>query len=280
MSLIRRLAALRSSFKAGGTSVLGAMKRGGRTTWPVSLIAKPFDSRTGGFLPIWTYSADQWRAFWRRSWRHGVDLVELEWDFFADFREKSAAVPSDWVTVLRDPYARFVSSFWFLRRYSVHDYTMNTLHSTQDGWEYMTTKLGSHDPQQYRLPGIRTVLSFPLTLNEPNYYVKVLNGLGTTWGAEVGPAHLEHAKAVLRSFTTVAILEDRASIARLEARYGIVLGHENKNVRPRDRTDEEVMTREDFERLNALDMELYRYAVELVVADGAAAGDQSVAHSR
>ena len=40
------------------------------------------------------------------------------------------------------------------------------------------------------------------------------------------------------------------------------------------------MTREDFERLNALDMELYRYAVELVAADGAAAEDQSVTHSR
>ena len=76
------------------------------------------------------------------------------------------------------------------------------------------------------------------------------------------------------------MLEDRASMARLEARYGVVLGHENKNPVPRDRTDEEIMTREDFERLNALDMELYRYAVELVAADGAAAGDQSVTHSR
>jgi len=262
--------------KTGGTSVVGAMESGGRMTWPFSSQAKPFDSQTGGFLPIWTYSADQWRAFWRRSWRHGVDLVELEWDFFADFREKSAAVPSDWVTVLRDPYARFVSSFWFFRR-SFGNFD----HSTQDGWEYMATTPGSHVPQQYRLPGIRTVLSsFPVSHNEPNYYVKVLNGLGTTWGAEVGPVHLEHAKAVLRSFTTVAILEDRASMARLEARYGIVLGHENKNIRPRDRTDEEVMAREDFERLNALDMELYRYAVELVAADGAAAGDQSVVGSR
>ena len=63
-------------------------------------------------------------------------------------------------------------------------------------------------------------------------------------------------------------------MAWLEARYGVVLGHENKNIRPRDRTDEEVMTREDFERLNALDMELYRCAVELVAADGAGPGGE------
>ena len=260
--------------KAGGTSVNEAILRSGRTPWPVASRGKPIKSsmEPGPLLPIWTYSPDQWRSFWRQAGRRGVNFVEFEWDFFADFRAVAAVVPCDWVTVLRDPYKRFLSDFWFHRGRFNHS---RCCHLSNNGFQYMLMNLTT-----WSIYTGSAHAEYANSHNEPNYYVKVLNGLGTTWGAEVGPAHLEHAKAVLRSFTTVAILEDRASMARLEARYGVVLGHENKNPVPRDRTDEEVMAREDFERLNALDMELYRYAVELVAADGAAAGDQSVTHSR
>ena len=235
--------------KAAGTSFVAAMTElGGRTAWPQRENGDaPQEGPSGtGFgrrdtLPIFEYSPAQWRAFWRRADRRGVDFVRWERYFFPDFSAVRAAVDLDWVTILRDPYARFISDYLFFRDI----FRIDAARHAADARSYMDSKS----------PSAR-----------PNFVVRMLNGLVSPWGGpfvEVGPTHLEHAKAVLRSFTTVAILEDRASMARLEARYGVVLGHENenKNHRSGDGTeDDRVMPREDFERLNALDVELYRWA--------------------
>ena len=117
----------------------------------------------------------------------------------------------------------------------------------------------------------------------PNYYVRMLNGIGDAPRTNLTRGHLEKAKQVLDSFDSVLVLEDgdEANLAKLQELLGNEVGlvqnrkwaskiavkipKTSNNELKNDREYKKLRARMDymkplFDKMNQLDLELYEYA--------------------
>jgi hypothetical protein len=151
------------------------------------------------------------------------------------------------ITTLREPFARFLSCYekdHALLNFEKQDITQKA---------YLTEHTGNRQWGDYHLP---------------NYYVRFLNGFGTLRGSRTKVSltrdHLEKAKQILLQFDLVLILERiEGSDSQLAAYTGLTgqLGRATNNHQQGKFPPSEAIG-DEFARLNALDIELYDWAVE------------------
>ena len=117
----------------------------------------------------------------------------------------------------------------------------------------------------------------------PNYYVRMLNGIGDAPHTVLTRSHLEKAKKVLDSFDTVLVLEDgdEANLAKLHELFGnevslvqnakwaakiaVKIPKTSNNKLKKDSEYTKLRVKMDrmkplFDKMNQLDLELYEYA--------------------
>ena len=186
--------------KAGGTSVVQSLLQNHiYKAWNPILEGQwcgtcepnngmPYESFDTIF-PIWEYNASEWETFLRTGRARNVSLIALEWDFFHNFSAIYAADKYiEWVTVLRDPYERFVSEYhWEITRSQSHPIIYE---------DFVSKHMHASHPK-----------NLPVNHNQANYYVKMLNGMGNVWDLNVTEAHFNQACMVLQRFTKVVPLQ-------------------------------------------------------------------------
>lgn len=222
--------------KAGGTT-MAKLFQGVRKKYPRQKNGNPFSKE--GIIPLWTYKRQRLNRFAARLKKLGVGYVAVEWNFFIHHRTISWK-PFHFLTLLRDPYERFISTMNVHRATNARAYMKGHVHISKRGKK------------------------IPVSFNRPNFYVRMLNGLGTRPEASINRNHLEHAKNVLSRFDTICILENKPSFQALDK-----LGVKKKNPSNVKRNvckkkKRYFIERKAFEKLNKLDMELYSFANELV----------------
>lgn len=277
-------------------------------------------------MQFWRYSRPQFEAFLRdgrsqqlwpyclpeperiedpqREARNGVELFSLEWNFLIsdhffnkDYLRNQAKI--DFITILRDPYDRFLSNFYF------HYDNPGDNYDDPMEWAHLDLIRKRGSAYSFVKPNKRTVhlphyqygeitpqsFYFSVNYNKPNYYTAFLNGLAENtddagdnsvrfdfeyYAFELNRTHLDIAKQRLESiFDAVLILERPETHGQLD-RWFAFLGESANNYYPhRNKRDvtkgpgtEQYLhplnfTREEFYRYNALDKELYDFALEL-----------------
>lgn len=221
--------------KAGGTT-MGKLFEGVRKKYPINRNGNPFSKK--GIIPLWTFKRQRLNRFAARLSKLGVGYVAVEWNFFIHHRTISWK-PFHFLTTLRDPYERFISN-------------MN-VHHAKNALAYMRRHV--HISRRGK--------KIPVSFNRPNFYVRMLNGLGTRPKASVNRSHLEHAKKVLSRFDTICILENKPSFKALD-KLGVKKNPSNVKRNVWRKKKRYYIQRKAFEELNQLDMELYSFAKELV----------------
>jgi hypothetical protein len=299
--------------KAGGTSMVHKFREGGYQFWNREENGNPFGSgkgingATGAALKFWRYSRSQFEAFLedaRSQGKGGAEFIAAEWNFFTsdhffekDYFRKEAKI--DLITVLRDPYDRFLSNFNFkLDNFDA----FNPRISNPLEWAHLDLirRKGKFKPFRKPVGKSTTVDSpsyqygeqvphdsyFSVNYNKPNYYTAFLNGLTENTddpGYDSAPfdfeyfafglnqTHLDIAKERLTNlFDAVLVLERPETHAQLDRWFafsgkpnGGRLPQRNKNRKKKKNDGGGEFTREEFYKYNALDKELYDYAVEL-----------------
>lgn len=218
--------------KSGGTTV-NTIFEGVLQKFPNHANGNPHNDK--GVILFWKFSPGRFSRFYQKLSNNGTKFIAMEWNFFQR--------PIPWkkfhfLTVIRDPYERFISN-------------MNV-----DG----ETK-----PIKYLRKNIiikRKTRKITVCFNTPNYYVRMLNGLGDKPHLRMTRVHLERAKKVLSKFHTVVVLEMKDSFSQLTA---LGVPHEMLNTRSNaSSTKRYFFSKAKFEILNRLDRKLYLFARTLV----------------
>jgi len=280
-------------------------------------------SSNGAALKFWRYSRSQFEAFLedarsQAKWPYchlesnrpnerakgGAEFIAAEWNFFTpdhffekDYLRKEAKI--DLITMLRDPYDRFLSNFNFKLDNSgaFEPDIFNPLE-----WAHLDLIRKKGKVTAFRKPvGISTTVQSPsyqygeqvphesyfsVNYNKPNYYTAFLNGLTENTddlGYDSAPfdfeyfafglnqTHLDIAKERLTNlFDAVLVLEQPETHAQLDRWFafsgkpnGDRFARTNVNKMKTKNNGGGKFTREEFYKYNALDKELYDYAVEL-----------------
>ena len=165
---------------------------------------------------------------------YGGDIISSEFFFnyehFLYHKERNIYN----ITILRDPYERFMSS------YKKHN-------KGESIYEFMEIELEREE-------GLK------VNYNKPNYYVRLLNNLENY--EEVKDTHYENACKILNEFDSVCILEDKSSFDNLDTflnsknlqqiKYSEVYDYKKK-----------YEFNSKFYKLNNYDYKLYNYALSI-----------------
>ena len=277
--------------------------------------------RNAELVQFWRYSRPQFEAFLRdgrsqqlwpyclpeperiedpqREARNGVEFVSMEWNFLMsdhffkkDYLRNQAKI--DVITILRDPYDRFLSNFHFQWDNIGNNYDdpMEWAHLDLIRKKGNTISFVKPNKRVEHLPHYQYgeitphSLYFSVNYNKPNYYTAFLNGLaentddtGDTsvsfdfdyYAFGLNRTHLDIAKQRLESiFDAVLILERPETHGQLDQWFAFLgesakkhFPHRNGNLSTKWSKTEQNFTREEFYRYNALDKELYDFALEL-----------------
>jgi len=228
-----------------------------------------------------------------------VEFLSLEWNFFArkhffepDYLRRDAKI--DIITIFRDPYERFLSNFYFRLDNPSKNYTdiLEWAHldlvRKKESVESFLKPTGNrmHLPNVQYGEEVRHAFYFSVNYNKPNYYTAFLNGLAENtddkgvykkapfdfdyFAFGLNQTHLEVAKRRLESmFDVILILERPETFVQMDKWFYVkdqesFYPHRNQNYQNyKYNLNDLNFTREDFYRYNALDKELYEYALEL-----------------
>jgi hypothetical protein len=322
----------------------GRRNHGNNHTEGDQLCRKRYIHGKAEMLQFWRYSRPQFEAFLRdgrsqqpwpyclprpertedpkREAHNGVEFVSLEWNFLVsdhffnkDYLRNQAKI--DVITILRDPYDRFISNFYFpLDNPGInYDDPMKWAHLDliQKNGKYNSfvkpNKRKVHLPHYQYGEKIPHSFHFSVNYNKPNYYTAFLNGLAENtddagddsvrfdfeyYAFGLNRTHLDIAKQRLESiFDAILILERPETHGQLD-RWFAFLGetdnsyypHRNKNdmthMKKKSRAVYHPLnfTREEFYRYNALDKELYDFALELSLSKSEGTTTPARNHSR
>lgn len=176
-------------------------------------------------IPLWDYSLKEWKDFIQQCEQKEVNFIALEQNLPKEIDFSLAT----WVTILRNPYERFKSDYYF----SIQNNLIN-----QD-----------ITPEDF------TVMNFGDNIhNKPNYYVRMLNGLGQN--TLLNNNHLNLAKSKLKKFKSVGIISSKLSMEIFLDKLRLnKLEHTNKRKQAFKPVKYEL-----FKNKNLLDIELFNWA--------------------
>jgi hypothetical protein len=227
--------------KCGGTSIASAIAAApGHQLHEPNINGNPWVEGRSHLITFWGFPPEQYRRWIGEINRRGTTFVAAEWNFFAE-PERYKVEDHSWLTCLRDPWKRFVS------------------HYMSHGGDQRFGSPARCVAQDEIWSRPWTTQRFPIVTNKPNYFVRMLNGLGEDPRAQIGAAEAKRAESVLGLFDTVVVLELPDSF-KLLSRYGATMQKERVGRTAPDSSLEEY--RSEFEELNRFDTELYARAVE------------------
>ena len=280
--------------KGGGTSMINYLhKRGLRTDFRVNSDPARFDEFQDGddmILAPWKNNLKlksnvgtsiRTRAsstdFWWSLYQRGLDVVNLEYNFLMpkDYFNVTSVVRT--ITMLRNPWDRFRSTY---------EKELSTRCRKCRLCSNLTMTCYEDNNLGYWMSDYKGVLSEQRVDNwggilHPNYYTRMLNGLGDVPDLELNKSHLETAKRVLDTFDNVLILEDTDESKMHKVRNflgndaivnsdgtikeGTLFPTKSNNLLKNDPLYKKVREIIDhyqdlFDKRNELDIELYEYA--------------------
>ena len=267
--------------KAGGTSMVNTFTKTLRL-WKPSRNGNPWeydddDTKQGPMHIVffWRYNRTAFAEFMLQAKKQRMQFVAMEWNFFTSLTKAQVTSELDLVTCMRDPYDRMVSNLFFEGYKS--GYQDNPQEWIQQNFNW-TTHYSSRPKWQ----------DFSVNFNKPNYYTTFLNGLAEqpgAWKHLNRSHHLEIAKERLHWFREILILEhpethtsalqrwlppEHATLEHYNANKNYNIKETRSSVRSGGRYGDTqkqkkriALSREEFYRDNALDKELYEYAVQL-----------------
>jgi len=190
--------------------------------------------------------------FWKSLYKRGLDYVNLDNNFLKPSQYYNIQSELFVVTMLRNPFHSFVTLYMLevsklcaeemkngeqstcQNKKSLDDWIDNKTYSTGEGDQF-----------------------FWETAFSPNYYVRILNGIGDRPDEPIDNTHLSTAKDLLNNFDLVLLFEERD---------GLKLVQEKLQPFYTDIKSLDVIISENlqsfFEKHNNLDIQLYNYAKE------------------
>ena len=273
--------------KAGGTSVAKAAEKRHKL-YPLSsngipkiVIKKTQRPKT---IPFWLYSEEELTDFLQGLHADHVTFIAMENHWFRNasmvdelFKRKNSL---ELATQLRNPFSRFLSNYLFAVQF--HEIEQSeamanlTLVARLRAY-HLCVDVGGMESDSLELCSAGKRARYNGT-NEWNMFVRVLSN-NFDREHEVTENDLETAKSELDKFDLVTVLEMPDNAALWSAKYGIDVGHINRQraysetfdaERARDPAfDKKLMDFEqEFIRLNHFDYALYEYAEKLHRAFG------------
>ena len=220
--------------KGGGTTINHLFRK--IKKYPNNRNGNPWGKNN--IIPFWNYDKKEFNNFKLELKSKKVKFVAFEWNFFKNFNCLDFD-NIELITVIRDPYERFISNM------NVDGHT--------DPLEY--SRLNS----KWERKGVSQ--TFNVNYNKFNYYVKMLNGYGDNHNIEVNEEHLKIAKKNLGLFSIIIILENQESFDLLK-KYGINNVKKKRNINKKKKIYGN-LSLEDFKKKNAMDYKLYEYTKSL-----------------
>jgi len=187
----------------------------------------------------------------------GVDCMVCEWDVPNNMMESSFEM----FTCMRDPYSRFKSEFYFHDNFHVNRGPIEGfVHECRA--EVMASQWVQEELYWNRDQGT----PFKVSINKPNFYCRILCGLGRQPDVEITQVHFETAKTLLQRFVGIIILGIPESYNLLR-RWNFQDRLPRSRVKP-GRRDESLLdiSKEEFAEVNRFDCLLFEFAEELTRA--------------
>ena len=185
--------------KGGGSSLVFHFASHGYRMHTPNINGNPWSDGHKQLIDFWNYDRPQFIDFVDDLRRAGTNFICAEWNFLR--RENRVPLRGvRWMTCIREPFERFVSC------YKAHggDEVFGIPEAPGRGLESFSTRV-MHWSRNW------TTQQFPICINRPNYYVRMLNGLGHDVDARIDESHLEEAFRVLSLFDAVLVLGREAS---------------------------------------------------------------------
>ena len=199
--------------KTGGTSVVQAMKSitpDGPKMYPCERNGNPWRPATGSFnstpeiVRYWQFNESDMATFSEHLDNLNVKFISQEWGCLPPEMLQSYCM----VTMMREPYDRFKSEFFFKDNFSVATVRGGGALEAEDrkgtASEWQTNTLFWNRDNG---------TPFKVCVNRNNYYVRTLCGLSEQPDAELTAEHLREANRRLRMSEAIVILSNTFSHA-------------------------------------------------------------------
>jgi hypothetical protein len=203
-------------------------------------------------IRFWNFNKEKFNEFKQMLKSTNVEFVAFEWNFFKNYEELELH-DIELITCFRDPYDRFLSN-------------MNVPYCLINRTEHYIYDTVKYSAQNFKWINAHTKNfkdfgnNFYVSFNKFNYYVRKLCSLGNSPHIEINENHLKIAKERLKIFSTIIILENADSFKLLE-KFGVdIMMVKNKN---NNKGIKMTISRDEFDKLNYYDIELYKFAIEL-----------------
>jgi len=267
--------------KCGGTSIVHALRAGDKVKFPAlhrnGNAWVPEEGQQAVFRAVryWNFDKAETTKWLNSLVQEGANGFACEWGVPAALFDVGCQIetPIDFFTCLRDPYRRFISEFEF------HDAFYTEVPNLTAPGSDLSPLLAREQRDSVKASDWvqRTLywkrdrcIPFLVSINKPNYFVRMLCGLSDSPDAVLDESHLAQAKSMLDLFSDVIILEDNSTHAVIR-KYGhnqdslprvLGKGSADAKLQRKDKTLVDI-SEEQFKALNALDYELYQYAKTL-----------------
>lgn len=163
--------------KCAGTSINNAFKNFSK--YPININGNPFKT-DNEILQFWNYNSLDFENFKKSLIENNIQFIALEWNFFKNYNSINLS-NIELITIMRDPYKRYISNMLFDKSYVMRSYE--------------------------KKKKIKHYNNFFLNYNKFNYYTKMLSGLGNDLDTKITIKHLNDAKKNLEKFSIIIILE-------------------------------------------------------------------------
>ena len=200
--------------------------------YPQNKNGNPFTIKNE-IIQYWNYNSLDFENFKNSLIERNIQFISLEWNFFKNYDSINLS-NIDLITVLREPYNRYISNMLHYKCYNM---------------------------KIFEKKKIKHRNNFLLNYNKFNYYTKMLSGLGNDLDTKITMKHFYDAKKNLEKISTIIILEIPETFNLLK-KYNIN-NIVKKNITNKKNLKKLIIDQNFFIEQNRFDYLLYNYAIKL-----------------
>jgi len=223
--------------KCAGTSIIKMFELAKKRFYQPNINGNPWNNNN--IIEFWNYNKEQFSLFLNRLKKWKIEFIACEWNFL---KEECLFNDIIFITTFRDPYDRLLSTYNYHGGDKKYKSIINW-YNKKIFWERSWTKQ-----------------KFCISINQSNYYTKMLNNLGNTYNKIIDDSHLTKAKRILEIFDDIIILENTKTFNTLY-KYDITNTKIYKNKAPKYDINIPPNFKERFIIENNYDYKLYEYVI-------------------
>lgn len=249
--------------KAAGISVLTFLNQQGLKFHKQHYSANPWNKHKTKPIVFWNFPKKKLQKWSQKlETKHRTGVIACEWNFIP---EQNMLPTHKYITCLRDPFKRYLSNF-VVERFLTGPTREAQKIFRQGKTTSKSLQIFLNEFPKLNLKRTKRNMSFKLSYNKPNYYVRMLNNLGESPNVQMTEEHLEKAKEILKKFEIILIIDYPPSFQQLKKHFNSTkIPHANsmKWKKPTlSQIPESIIS--EFKKRNHLDYQLYEYAKQLI----------------